>query len=70
MQSYDNDVSLSAGTNALSPNKSSWSVLGNLFYSPLPKLDIGAELRYAERELENGTDGDLTRLQFTTKYSF
>jgi hypothetical protein len=70
MQSYDNEASLSASTNALSPNKSSWSVLGNLFYSPLPKLDIGAELRYAERELENGTDGDLTRLQFTTKYSF
>ena len=70
MQSYDNDNSLSASTNALSPNKSSWSVLGNLFYSPLPKLDIGAEFRYAERELENGTDGDLNRLQLTTKYSF
>jgi hypothetical protein len=45
-------------------------VLGNLFYSPLPKLDIGAEFRYAQRELENGTDGDLNRLQLTTKYSF
>jgi hypothetical protein len=70
MQSYDNDSSLSATSNAHSPNKSSWSVLGNLFYSPLPKLDIGAEYRYAERELENGTDGDFNRLQLTTKYSF
>jgi len=70
MQSYDNEESLSATSNAYSPNKSSWSVLGNLFYSPLPKLDIGAEYRYAVRELENGTDGDFNRLQFTTKYSF
>ena len=70
LQSYDNDSSLSATSNAHSPNKSSWSVLGNVFYSPLPKLDIGAEYRYAERELENGTDGDLNRLQLTTKYSF
>jgi DcaP outer membrane protein len=70
MQSYDNEVALSATTNAYSPNKSSWSVLGNLFYSPLPKLDVGAEFRYGERELENGTDGDFNRLQLTTKYSF
>jgi hypothetical protein len=70
MQSYDNESSLSAASNAHSPNKSSWSVFGNLFYSPLPKLDIGAEYRYGERELENGTDGDFNRLQFTTKYSF
>ena len=70
MQSYDNEVSLSAASNAYSPNKSSWSVLGNLFYTPLPKLDVGAEFRYGERELENGTDGDFNRLQLTTKYSF
>jgi hypothetical protein len=70
MQSYDNDTDLTASTNALSPNKSSWSVLANLFYSPLPKLDIGAEYRHANRELENGTDGSLDRIQLTTKYSF
>ena len=70
MQEYDNDADLSLTTNAGSPNKSSWSATANLFYSPVPKLDIGAEYRYAVRELENRTDGDLGRLQFTTKYSF
>jgi hypothetical protein len=70
MQAYDNDASLSATTDAYSPNESSWSVLANVFFSPLPKLDIGVEYRYAERELENGTSGDLNRLQLTTKYSF
>ncbi len=42
----------------------------SLVYSPLPKLDFGGALIFAERELENGDDGDLTRLQFTAKYSF
>jgi hypothetical protein len=70
MEEYDNDAALTGTTNALSPNKSSESWTVNLFYSPLPKLDIGAEWRSATRELENGTDGDLDRLQLTTKYSF
>jgi hypothetical protein len=70
MQSYDIDDSLTLATNTYSPNQSSWSAFANIFYSPLPKLDIGAEYRYAVRELENGTDGDLSRLELTTKYSF
>jgi len=66
MQDYDNDADLTGGN----VNKSSSSFTANLFYSPLPKLDIGAEYRHAMREIENGDDGDLDRLQFTTKYSF
>jgi len=42
----------------------------SLVYRPLAKLDFGGALIFAERELENGDDGDLTRLQFTGKYSF
>ena len=42
----------------------------NLMYSPTPKLSFGGEIIQASRELENGTDGDLTRLQFTAKYGF
>ena len=63
---YDNDDALTGG--GVTRNVQSWRV--NLLYSPLPKLDIGAELMYGQRELEDGRDGDLTRLQFTTKYSF
>jgi hypothetical protein len=70
MQSYDNDEGLTLSNNAYSPNDSSWSVTANLIYSPLPKLDVGAEYRHAQRELENGTDGKLDRIQLTTKYSF
>ncbi len=66
IEDYDNDVKNTGG----SANKSSWSVAANLFYSPLPKLDIGAEYRYGIREIENGTDGSISRLQLTTKYSF
>ncbi|WP_395680070.1 DcaP family trimeric outer membrane transporter [Dokdonella sp.] len=63
---YDNDLALTGG----SATKSVQSLRWNMFYSPLPKLDIGAELMYGRRTIENGLDGDLTRLQFTTKYSF
>lgn len=46
------------------------SIAGNLFYTPLPKLDLGVELRLAERELESGAEGRLTRLHAIARYSF
>ena len=64
--SYDNDIDLT-GPNANQASES-WTV--NLFYSPIPKLDIGAEYRWAKREIESGADGTLYRFQLTSKYSF
>ncbi|MEO7432809.1 MAG: DcaP family trimeric outer membrane transporter [Dokdonella sp.] len=63
---YDNNV-VATGPSA---TKSVQSLRANIFYSPYPKLDIGAELMYGQREIESGANGDLMRLQFTTKYSF
>ncbi|MEM9617047.1 MAG: DcaP family trimeric outer membrane transporter [Pseudomonadota bacterium] len=42
----------------------------NLIYTPVPKLDVGVEYIYANRELESGVDGSLNKVQFSTKYSF
>ncbi len=50
--------------------KSAQSFHANLIYSPLPRLDVGAELIFGNRELESGADGDLRRLHATVKYSF
>ena len=61
---YDNDLA-AAGLN---DTGSSFHV--NLIKNILPKLDVGAELIYGERELVNGTDGDFTRVQFSAKYAF
>lgn len=63
---YDNDRDLTGS----GVTESHYSVAANLIYSPLPKLDLGAEVRYGERELESGVDGSLTRLHFLAKYSF
>lgn len=63
---YDNDIALTGG----SATRMVQSLRANLFYSPLPKVDIGAELMIGQREVESGAEGELTRLQFTTKYSF
>jgi hypothetical protein len=37
---------------------------------PTPKLDVGLELRLAEREIESGASGQMRRLQAVAKYSF
>ena len=51
-------------------NDTGMSFHANLIYNILPKLDVGAEIIYGERELVNGTDGDFTRFQFSAKYAF
>jgi hypothetical protein len=61
---FDNDTEFGLAT------KSTDSFHINLIYSPLPKLDVGAELIYGKRELENGADDDLKRIQAMVKYSF
>lgn len=64
--SIDNDIALT-GTGV---TKDVYSIHANLLYEPLPKLVIGGEVMYAEREIESGLDGDLTRFLFSTKYGF
>ncbi len=61
---YDNDVQAAAFSDSAS------SIHLNLIHSVLPKLDIGAEVMWAERELVNGTDGDFTRFMLSAKYAF
>ncbi len=63
---YDNNSALTGNL----VTKSVQSIRGNVFYTPMPKVDIGAELMYGVREIEDGRKGDISRLQFTTKYSF
>ncbi|HEY1069022.1 DcaP family trimeric outer membrane transporter [Thermomonas sp.] len=54
----------------LAVTKAAQSIHANLIYSPFPKLDVGAELTWGNRELESGADGDLRRVHATVKYSF
>ena len=65
-QSVDNDLTLIG----VATNKSAQSLRGNLIWTPLPALDLGAELMFGERELESGASGELTRLQIFAKYGF
>ena len=63
---FDNDTAWTG----LAVTRAAQSFHANLIYSPLPKLDIGAELIWGNRELENGSDGDLRRIHTSIKYSF
>lgn len=54
----------------LNVTREAQSVHVNFIWTPLPKLDLGVEYLYANREIESGEDGDLTRLQFSAKYAY
>lgn len=64
--SVDNDTELTG----MSVTKNASSMHVNLIYSPQPKLDFGIELMLADREVESGADGDMTRVQFSAKYAY
>ncbi len=42
----------------------------NFIRTLAPKLEVGAEVIFGERELVNGTDGDFTRFMLSAKYAF
>lgn len=46
------------------------SVHANLMWNPVPKLRVGIEYIRGYRELYNGDDGTLNRIQFSTRYDF
>ena len=64
--SVDNNTALT-GTGA---TKDASSIHVNVIYSPQPKLDFGLEFLYADREIESGYDGSLSRFIFSAKYAF
>ncbi len=68
--SIDNPDTLAPTAAASDANKAIFSGLTNIIYSVTPKLDIGAEYLHANREVEDGRDGNLDRLQLMAKYSF
>ncbi len=62
----DNDTALTGM--GVTKDVGSWRA--NLIYRPQPKLDFGIEFMMANREIETGADGDLTRVQFSAKYYY
>ncbi len=63
---FDNDVALTG----FGVTERAHSLHANLIYSPMPKLDVGAELIFGQRMLEDDREGDLNRVHTTIKYSF
>lgn len=63
--SADNDTVLTGNA-----TKSTQRIGFNIMYQAEQRLTFGAEISKAMREVENGADGDLTRLHFMAMYSF
>ena len=66
MIDIDNNTNLSGGNTT----KGTWSARANLMFDWVKNLTLGGELALANREREDGTDGDMTRLQFMAMYKF
>ncbi|UNK42281.1 DcaP family trimeric outer membrane transporter [Luteimonas sp. S4-F44] len=66
LASLDNDPLLTGG----SVTERAQSFRVNMIYSPARNLDVGGELSWADRRLENGLEGDLQRVHTHIKYSF
>ena len=45
-------------------------VTANLLYSPIPRVDIGAEMLWGERTNKDGSNADALQLQIAAKYIF
>ena len=61
---------IDAGITGFGVTERTQSMHANIIYSPFPKLDLGAELIYGQRSLEDDREGDLKRLHTTVKYTF
>ena len=46
------------------------SIHANLLWSPITQIILGMEYIYATREVFDGRDGDLQRVQFSARYNF
>lgn len=66
MAERDNDSSFV--TNEV--NKQYQSVHANLIWSPVPRVNMGIEYIWGYREIENGEDGDINRIQAGFQYKF
>ena len=65
-----NSIDYNDDTQAQGFNDNASSFHVNLIHNVLPKLDVGAELIWGERETVAGVDGDFTRVMFSAKYAF
>ncbi len=62
----DNDLNFVTDT----ANKQYQSVHANLIWSPIPRVNMGIEYIWGYREIENGEDGDMNRIQAGFQYKF
>lgn len=50
--------------------KRTYRLSTNLFWTPTPRIDVGAEYLWGRRENEDGEEGDATQIQLMTRYRF
>jgi hypothetical protein len=50
--------------------KRTWRISGNLMWSPTPRITLGGELLWGQRENQDGSEGNASQIQFAARYGF
>ena len=50
--------------------KKTFRISGNLMWSPTPRITLGGELLWGQRENEDGAEGNASQVQFAARYNF
>ncbi|MFV5500385.1 DcaP family trimeric outer membrane transporter [Acinetobacter towneri] len=66
----DFDDSTAYAKNNTAANKRVSDLAANLFYTPVPSVDVGLEYHQGKREQFDGKEFDVSRLNFVTAYKF
>lgn len=66
----DFDHSTAYAKNNTAANKRVSDLAANLFYTPVPSVDVGLEYHQGKREQFDGKDFDVSRFNFVTAYKF
>ena len=56
--------------NVPTANQQAQAIHANLLWSPINQATVGLEYIYGSREQVNGQNGELHRLQFSTRFNF
>lgn len=67
---FDYDDSTAYARNNPTLNKKLTDLAANVFYTPLKNIDIGMEYHHGKRESFDGSEFDVSRLNFVTMYKF
>lgn len=64
------EINLDSANTLAGANKTLSSIHANLMWNPVPRVRVGVEYIYSKREVQDGRDGDFSRIQTSMRFDF